>query len=268
MGAANFFAGLFGGFAASGSASRTAAASAAGGVTQLLSIIAAVLVLITGAFLTPLFTQLPEPILGAIVIVAVRGFLRLEPLKRLWRRDRSSFSVAAAALLGVLVFDLLPGLLIAVLLSLVLFIARASEPELAVLGRADESGVFEDSKLNPDAVLEQDALVVRPNGALFFGNVDRVRKGIEVLIAEHRGPPVRDVLLVLTASYRLSLPVLDVLGKLVTELEQLGARVWLVGVPSSARAELQADELWTRLGPSRMVHTIDDALAARLSEAG
>lgn len=65
-----------------GSASRTAAAEGAGGRTQLTSIIAAIMVLITAAFLTPLFTKLPEPILGAIVIVAVRSFLRLGPFVR------------------------------------------------------------------------------------------------------------------------------------------------------------------------------------------
>jgi SulP family sulfate permease len=109
MGAANATAGLFQGFAVSGSASRTAATEGAGGASQMVSLLAAVLVLVTAAFLTPLFTDLPEPVLAAIVIVAVRGFLRLAPLRRYWRLDRRSFWVAMAALLGTLVFDLLPG---------------------------------------------------------------------------------------------------------------------------------------------------------------
>lgn len=93
------------------------------------------LVLVTAAFLTPLFTDLPEAVLGAIVIVAVRGFLRTAPLVRYWRLDRRSFWTAATALLGTLVFDLLPGLLIAVGLALVWFIGAASRPRLAVLGQ-------------------------------------------------------------------------------------------------------------------------------------
>jgi SulP family sulfate permease len=135
MGAANAAAGLFQGFAVSGSASRTAAVEGAGGASQMVSLIAAVLVLVTAAFLTPLFTDLPEPVLGAIVIVAVRGFLRTEPLRRYWRLDRRSFWTAATALLGTLVFDLLPGLLIAVGLALVWFIGAASRPRLAILGQ-------------------------------------------------------------------------------------------------------------------------------------
>lgn len=135
MGAVNATAGLFQGFAVSGSASRTTAVEGAGGGSQMVSLLAAALVLVTAAFLTPLFTDLPEAVLGAIVIVAVRGFLRTEPLQRYWRLDRRSFWVATTALLGTLVFDLLSGLLIAVALSLVWFIGAASRPRLAVLGQ-------------------------------------------------------------------------------------------------------------------------------------
>ena len=135
MGASNAAVGLFRGFAVSGSASRTAAVEGAGGATQMVSLIAAVLVLITAAFLTPLFTDLPEPVLGAIVIVAVRSFFRVSTMAEYWRRDRPTFAIAATALMGVLVFDLLPGLVIAVALSLVLFIAYASQPRIAELRR-------------------------------------------------------------------------------------------------------------------------------------
>ena len=117
MGTANAAVGLFRGFVVSGSASRSAAAEAAGGRSPMVSLVAAAMVLLTGAFLTPLFTDLPEPVLGAIVVVAVRGFLNIPEMKRYWRRDRASFAVATTALAGVLIFDLLPGLLLAVGLS-------------------------------------------------------------------------------------------------------------------------------------------------------
>ncbi|MEU9096036.1 SulP family inorganic anion transporter [Streptomyces sp. NPDC048428] len=77
VGLSNIAVGLVRGFVVSGSASRSAAATGAGGRTPMVSLIAAALILLTGAFLTPLFTDLPEPVLGAIVIVAVRGFMRV-----------------------------------------------------------------------------------------------------------------------------------------------------------------------------------------------
>ncbi|MGX7678972.1 SulP family inorganic anion transporter [Jatrophihabitans sp. DSM 45814] len=261
MGASNAAAGLFGGFAVSGSASRTAAADAAGGKTQMLSLIAAVFVLITAAFLTPLFTQLPEPVLGAIVIVAVRGFLRLDTLKLYWQRDRQSFAVAMSALLGVLVFDLLPGLIIAVGLSLILFIARASAPELAILGRGP-SGLYEDSAANPDVTQLSGVLVIRPNGGLFFGNADRLRKETLALASKPATPPVKNLLLVLSASFRLSLPVMDSISQLHKQLDRQGIQLWLVSLPSTARSELESDELFQRIGARHVQRTIDGALAA------
>ncbi|MGH3100195.1 MAG: SulP family inorganic anion transporter, partial [Thermoleophilia bacterium] len=175
MGAANATAGLFQGFAVSGSASRTAAVEGAGGGSQMVSLIAAVLVLVTAAFLTPLFTDLPEPVLGAIVIVAVRGFLRTEPLRRYYALDRRSFWVATTALLGTLVFDLLPGLLIAVGLSVVWFIGAASRIRLAVLGRLPDNRGYGDVLDHPDATTVPGLLLVRPDAPLFFANANPLR---------------------------------------------------------------------------------------------
>ncbi|MFI6655977.1 SulP family inorganic anion transporter [Streptomyces sp. NPDC050523] len=128
VGAVNLAVGFFRGFVVSGSASRSAAAEGAGGRSPMVSLVAAVLVLFTGAFLTSLFTPLPEAVLGAIVIVAVKGFLRVGELRRYATHDRPSLWIALTALVGVLAFDLLPGLVIAVLMSLLLFIAYSSTP--------------------------------------------------------------------------------------------------------------------------------------------
>ena len=251
MGASNLAVGFVRGFAVSGSASRTAAVDGAGGATQMVSIVAAVLVLITAAFLTPLFTYLPEPVLGAIVIVAVRGFLRVGKMRLYWRRDKRNFAVAAAALLGVLVFDLLPGLIIAVALSLVLFVAYASAPRVAVLGRTG-SGDFAEASSGGDLAQVPGLLIVRPDGGLFFGNADRVREAVAALAAVG-DPPVRVVCLVLSNSYRLSLPVLDTLGVLEEQLRRSGVELWLVAVPSQARPQLAQDQLATTLGPDRIL---------------
>jgi MFS superfamily sulfate permease-like transporter len=251
MGAANVAVGFVRGFAVSGSASRTAAVDGAGGGSQMVSIVAAVLVLITAAFLTPLFTYLPEPVLGAIVIVAVRGFLRVGKMRLYWRRDKRNFAVASAALLGVLVFDLLPGLIIAVALSLVLFVAYASAPRIAVLGRTG-SGDFAESSSGGDLAHVPGLLVVRPDGGLFFGNADRVREAVAALAAAG-DPPVQVVCLVLSNSYRLSLPVLDTLGELEEQLRRSGVELWLAAVPSQARPQLAQDQLATMLGPDRIM---------------
>ena len=219
------------------------------------------LVLITAAFLTPLFTQLPE---AGARRDRDRGGPRIPaggPDAGVLAPGPRSFAIAATALIGVLVFDLLPGLMIAVVLSLVLFIARASAPELVILGRAPD-GRYEHAAANPGVTLTPGVLIVRPNGGLFFGNVDRVRKEVMALVSPAGQEPIRWVLLVLSASFELGLPVLDSLTLLEQQLRGDGISLCICEVPSSAWPQLERNELYILLGPSRVVRTVDAALAA------
>lgn len=136
LGGANLLAGLSGGFVQPGGASQTAAAERAGGRSQLASVVAAAPVLLTGAFLAPLFAGLPQPTPGAIVVVAIAGFLRVDELRRFARLHRSAIVLGLVALAGVLLLGVLPGLLVAAGLSLILVIRRLSRPQIARLRAA------------------------------------------------------------------------------------------------------------------------------------
>ncbi|MFI5764199.1 SulP family inorganic anion transporter [Streptomyces sp. NPDC051563] len=265
VGLSNIAVGFFRGFVVSGSASRSAAAAGAGGRTPMVSLIAAGLILLTGAFLTPLFTDLPEPVLGAIVIFAVRGFLRVGELRRYFRLDRPSLWVALTSLFGVLLFDLLPGLLLAVALSLALFVSAASRRNVAVLGRLPGSRLYGDTAGHADAAVDPAVLVVRPDGSLFFGNVNRVRLAV---LEQLRTAPVapRAVVLDLTACYQLGVPVLDTLEELREELDGRGLALHLARLRSPAAAELARHPLGDHLGARGVHRTVDEAVAA--AEAG
>ncbi|MFJ4840817.1 SulP family inorganic anion transporter [Streptomyces sp. NPDC088746] len=261
VGLSNIAVGLVRGFVVSGSASRSAAATGAGARTPMVSLIAAALILLTGAFLTPLFTDLPEPVLGAIVIVAVRGFMRVGELRRYAAHDRRSLWVALTALIGVLLFDLLPGLLLAVALSLVLFIAAASHRNVAVLGRLPGTRLYADTAQHPDAATIPGVLAVRPDGSLFFGNVNRVRLAVRDQV-ERTTPPPRAVVLDLTGSYRLGIPVLDALDELREELARKNIALHLAHVRARAEHDLTRHALADRLGPRGRHLTVDDAASA------
>ncbi|MGC9501845.1 SulP family inorganic anion transporter [Streptomyces sp. WG7] len=261
VGAANVAVGLVRGFTVSGSASRSAAAAGAGGRTPMVSLIAAVLILLTGAFLTPLFTDLPEAVLGAIVIVAVRGFLRVGELQRYARLDRPSLWVALTALVGVLLFDLLPGLLLAVALSLLLFIAAASRRNVAVLGRLPGTRLYGDITEHPDAHTVPGVLVVRPDGSLFFGNISRVRLAVRDQVRAAQPPP-HTVVLDLADSYHLGVPVLDTLDELRDELHRRSVALHLAHIRARAASDLDSHPLAARLGPHARHRTVDDAVTA------
>lgn len=265
VGLSNIAVGMFRGFVVSGSASRSAAAAGAGGRTPMVSLIAAGLILLTGAFLTPLFTDLPEPVLGAIVIVAVRGFLRVGELRRYFRLDRRSLWIALTSLFGVLLFDLLPGLLLAVALSLVLFVAAAGQRNVAVLGRLPGTRLYGDTATHADAVADPGVLVVRPDGSLFFGNVNRVRAAV---LEQRRAAPEapRAVVLDLTACFQLGVPVLDTLEELREELDRQGVALYLARLHSTAAGQLARHPLGDHLGTRGGHPTVEEAVSAAKAE--
>jgi sulfate permease, SulP family len=147
------------------------------------------------------------------------------------------------------VFDLLPGLLIAVALSLAWCIGAASRIRLAVLGRLPDDRAYGDVLDHPDAATVAGLLLVRPDGPPCFANANPLRLGVLQLLATAPSPP-RVVVLDLSSSFRLSVPTIDTLAELRDELGQRGVELWLARIRGSAMAELQDSGLAGRLGPA------------------
>ncbi len=199
MGAGNVLSGLSSGFVQSGGASQTAAANTAGGRTQLTAVVAAVLILLTGAFLAPLFTDLPQAALAAIVMVAVAGFVDVPELRRLAGLRRSAIALAVTALAGVLIAGVLEGLIFTALVSLGYVLKRLSRPGV-VARPSGEPGV----------------VVVRPHAPLFYANAHAVR---ENLLALAREAGAHTVILDLEHSFDLDVETLDMLVDLRRETD-------------------------------------------------
>ncbi|KAA9162692.1 SulP family inorganic anion transporter [Amycolatopsis acidicola] len=197
LGAANLGAGLSSGMVVNGSLSKTAVNGGAGARSQVSGLMVAVLTILTLLFLTPLFEQLPEATLGAVVIAAVIELVDIDALRALFRvwsgrlgsiygyAARADFLAALAAMLGVLVFDTLPGLFIGIGVSLLLLLYRASRPNIAVLGTVPGTRVWVDLERHPEARTVPGALVVRVEGGIFFANADHVRARVRELAAHH-----------------------------------------------------------------------------------
>jgi SulP family sulfate permease len=184
LGVANLGSGFSSAFVVDGSLSKTAASVEAGATTQMVSIIAAVAVLITAVALTPLFRTLPEATLGAIVIHAVYHVINF---KKLWRyRTITSldFWTAIVATFGVLAFGILQGLLIAIFLGLLGLLYSNKSRTTAVLGKVPGEKIYHSLENYPDGETVPGLLAVRFDGSLFFANApdmaDEIRYGIEV----------------------------------------------------------------------------------------
>jgi SulP family sulfate permease len=188
LGAANLAAGLSSGMVVNGSLSKTAVNGAAGAKTQLSGLVVAVLTVVTLLLLTGLFESLPEATLAAVVIAAVVELVDVGALVALYRLAtgsrvgrfavgaRPDFVAAVAALLGVLVFDTLPGLFIGIGVSLLLLLYRTSKPHIARLGRVPgHADQYADIARHPENEQPEGVAILRVEAGLFFANADAVR---------------------------------------------------------------------------------------------
>ncbi|MFI6432398.1 SulP family inorganic anion transporter [Rhodococcus oryzae] len=202
LGAANLGSGLASGMVVNGSLSKTAVNGGAGAKTQVSGLVVAALTVVTLLFLTGLFEKLPEATLAAVVIAAVIELVDVSALRRLygvWTQRlgsiygpaaRADFAGAVAAMMGVLLFDTLPGLVIGIGVSMLLLLYRSSRPHVAAL--AKEGSLWVDAERHPEIATRPDVVVVRVEAGLFFANADHVKDRIEALCTDETRTIVLD----------------------------------------------------------------------------
>jgi sulfate permease, SulP family len=259
IGAANVMAGLGHGFPVSGGMSQSLVNESGGARTPLSGLIAALLTLLIVLFVSGVLRNLPQPVLAAIVLMAVTGLFKLSALKHLWRADRSEFVVAMAALLGVLGSGLLRGVMIGAVISLVQLLRSASRPHVAFLGRIPGSRRFSDRQRHPDNELIPGVLIFRPESGLVYFNVDHVcRTILDRVNAEPTLPKL--IVLDLSAAPRVDLQSAQALGDLANELTGKGLHFQTVEARSSVRDRLRNEGVDAKLGGINRFSSVADAL--------
>lgn len=263
--AANLGSGFSGGFVVNGSLSKTAASVGAGAKTQMVSVIAAVAILITALFLTPLFRTLPEATLGAIVIHAVWHLINF---KKIWQfRSITSldFWTALVAMLGVVFFDILIGLLLAVFLGLLGLLYSTKSRTTSVLGKVPGETVYRSLTHYPEGETYPGLLVARFDGSLFFANApdlaSEIRYGVEVT-----EPKPRVVLLDCESITEVDATALIVLDELNQELERAGIDLRLARVRSHVLKLMHTTELDEEIGITHIYASVQEGVDAFLAE--
>jgi len=260
IGASNTGAGLFSGFPIGSSLSKSAANDRAGAKTPLSLVTAAGATALVALFLTPLFTPLPEATLGAIVIVAVSSMMKVAKMRQLWRLRRVDFWLATIALVGVLVVPTLQALGIAVVVSLLMLVWRASQPRLTFLGKANGGVEPVDLGIEPEEALPG-LLVVRPDQMLFFANVASVRDAV-IAAAERVEPRPTVVLLDLALTPEVDVPVVEAIADLHERLASDGIELWLAHLQPGARDLLDRAGVLTTIGRDRIHPRVPEAIVA------
>jgi high affinity sulfate transporter 1 len=266
MGAANLGAGLASGMVVNGSLSKTAVNGGAGAKSQVSGLFVAAMTVVTLLFLTGLFEKLPEATLAAVVIAAVLELVDIPSLARLYRvwsgnlggiygwAARADFLAAMAAVLGVLVFDTLPGLFIGIAVSLLLLLYRSSRPHVARLSTRG-GGVWLDVERHPDLLPDPEVVVLRVEAGLYFANADHVRAAVRAAISE----PTRGVVIDAQTAPYIDVTATEMLTQVARDLERDHIRLGVAHPIGQTRDVLRraADLNGTTIA---VYPTIDDAV--------
>jgi sulfate permease, SulP family len=259
LAASNLFAGLGGGFPVSGGTSQSLVNEEGGARTPLSTALAAVFILIVVLFFSHLLSALPQPVLAAVVLVAIAGLLKLSTLKELWRSDRSEFVVAAAAFGGVLTFGLLDGVMIGAAISLVQLVRASSRPHVALLGRIPGTRRFSDRDRHADNELIPNVMIFRPESGLVYFNVDNV---YDAILSRVRAQSTQPKLVVLDLS---AAPLVDMqsaytLAAMADELIAKHIEFHVVEARSSVRDRLRHEGVDGKFGGINRFTTVADVI--------
>jgi SulP family sulfate permease len=257
MGAANIGSGLFQGITIDMSLSNTAGGEAAGERTQLSSLVSAGVILAVVVFLAPLLKNLPSAVLGGIVLSSILGLFNFAEFKRYYAQRKTDFALACTALVGVAASDVMTGLMLAVLLSVVMLLYRASRPYIAILGQR-ANGEFSDLDRHPDAQSIPGLVILRLDAPLYFFNANVART--QILAQTSSDAPPQAILLDLAASADLDIGTTDMLRDLCSDLRAKQIDLLCAQIRGSVRDRMKKTGLLEHLGEDQLYTSIAAAV--------
>jgi MFS superfamily sulfate permease-like transporter len=266
IGAANIAAGAFQGFPVSTSGSRTAVADQAGSRSQVTGVVGAVVIAVVLLFANSLMRYVPQPTLGAVVIAAAVSLTDVAGMRRLWLQRRTEFLLSLIALLGVALLGVLPGILVAVGLSILNVFRRTWWPHQAELGRVEGIAGMHDTVSYPDAERLPGLVVYRFDAPLIFANArsfgETVREMAEsdttlrwIVVASE---PITDV----------DTTAADMLEELDTWLNARDVSLVFAEMKDPVRAKIERYGLTRTIAPEHFLPTVDEAVAEYTRRTG
>jgi high affinity sulfate transporter 1 len=266
IGAANLAAGLFQGFPVSTSGSRTAVAERSGAKTQLTGVVGAALIILMIVLIPGLFRNLPQPALAAVVITASLSLADIPGTVRLWRQRKVEFLLSIAAFLGVVLLGVLPGIGIAVVLSILNVFRRAWWPYDTELGRVEGLEGYHDVHSYPQAEHLPGLVIYRFDGPLFFANATTFRD--EVRRMARADPPPAWILIAAEPMTDVDTTASDILEELDEALNAQGISLVFAELKDPVRRKIERYGLTRTINPQHFFPTIGSAVAAFRRETG
>lgn len=243
LGAANLAAALGHGYPVAGGLSQSAVNEKAGARTPVALVFASFTLAVSLLFLTGFLQNLPKAVLAAIVFTAVLGLVDIRTLSRMWRISKPDFYAATIALAAVLLLGILQGILLAAAASVLILLARASQPHVAFLGRIPGTSNYSDLARHPENEQLPHVIIFRPEASLLYVNAEFVSQTLLERLSTIGKASIRMVVCDLSASPYIDLAGSRMLRLLHTELTASGIVLRIVGARGRVRDLLRADGL-------------------------
>jgi high affinity sulfate transporter 1 len=266
IGAANLAAGFFQGFPVSTSGSRTAVAERAGAKTQFTGVTGAVLIILMIVFLPGLFRNLPQPVLAAVVITASLSLADIPGTARLWHQRKVEFTLSITAFLGVALLGVLPGIGIAVGLSILNVFRRAWWPYQTVLGRVEGLEGYHDRSSYPAASQLPGLVIYRFDAPLIFANAKTFRD--EVMRLAQADPPPTWILIAAEPMTDVDTTASDILEGLDETLNARGISLVFAELKDPVRRKIERYGLTRTIDPRHFYPTVEAAVSAFRDKTG
>ncbi|MFA5956214.1 SulP family inorganic anion transporter [Hyphomicrobium sp.] len=263
LGTANLAAGVFQGFPVSSSSSRTPVAEAAGANTQMTGIVGAVAVALLIIAAPNLLQNLPTSALAAVVISSAIGLIEVQDLIRIYRMQQWEFWLSMLCFAGVAVLGAVPGIALAVIAAVIVFLWDAWRPHYAILGRVAGVKGYHDISRYPDARLIPGLVLFRWDAPLFFANAELFQERV-IAAAENSPTPVRWIVVAAEPVTSVDVTAADVLAELDSTLREAGIELSFTELKDPVKDKLKRFGLFKQIGEQSFFPTIGAAVSAYL----
>jgi len=265
LGAANLAAGFFQGFPISSSSSRTPVAEATGAKTQMTGVVGALAVALLLVAAPDLLKDLPSSALAAVVIASAIGLFEVKDLIRIYKVQQWEFWLSMLCFAGVAVFGAIPGIVLAVVIAIIVFLWDAWRPHFAVLGRAEGVKGYHDIKRYPEARLIPGLVLFRWDAPLFFANAELFQERILEAVAASP-TPVRRIVVAAEPMTGIDITASDVVAELDRTLHEAGIELHFSELKDPVQDDLKRFGLFLRLGEGAFSPTVGAAVSAYLAD--
>ena len=264
LGVANLATAFFQGFPISSSSSRTPVAEAAGARTQLTGVVGALAIALLLMLAPKLLQNLPHTALAAVVIASAIGLIEVSDLRRIYRIQRWEFWLSMTCFTGVAVLGAIPGIALAIVISVIEFLWDGWRPHSAVLGRVEHVRGYHDITRYPDARLIPGLVLFRWDAPLFFANAELFHK--RVLDAVASSPtPVRWFVVAAEPVTSVDVTAADVVCELDDTLHAAGIELCFAEMKDPVMDKLKRFGIFKRFGEQTFFATLGQAVSAYLA---